>query len=247
MTGVHGTIPAALPESASHPIGRVKWHIDAAHVVRQPLALLMGLVGLVLLIACANVANLMIARAAGRQKEIAIRLAVGATRGDIVRQILIEGLMLAAAGGVLARVGGMGRARVTRRFCHSLNFTATLSADPDWRILAFTAAVSLACGILFGLAPAMQTTRPDLASTMKEQAGGVISSGAHVVVRKGLGDCPSGALTGAADWRGTLPSQSRQPQANRSRLPRRSPDVVRDSTIAEWLRCRGARLHCSMR
>jgi predicted permease len=153
---------------------------------RQPLALLMGLVGLVLLIACANVANLMIARAAGRQKEIAIRLAVGATRGNIVRQILSEGLILAAAGGVFGALLAVWGGRVLLAFLPFANFTATLSADPDWRILAFTAAVSLACGILFGLAPAMQTTSPDLASTMKEQAGGVISSGAHVIVRKGL-------------------------------------------------------------
>jgi predicted permease len=153
---------------------------------RQPLALLMGLVGLVLLIACANVANLMIARAAGRQKEIAIRLAVGATRGDIVRQILSEGLILAAAGGALGVMVAVWSGRALLAFLPFANYTATLSADPDWRILAFTAAVSLLCGIVFGLAPAFQTMRPDLASTMKEQAGGVISSGAHVIVRKGL-------------------------------------------------------------
>ena len=153
---------------------------------RQPLALLMGLVGLVLLIACANVANLMIARAAGRQKEIAIRLAVGATRGDIVRQILSEGLVLAAAGGGLGVLLSIWGGRILLAFLPFGDYTATISANPDWRILAFTAAVSLVCGIAFGLAPAVQTTRPDLASTMKDQAGGVVSGGSHVMVRKGL-------------------------------------------------------------
>jgi len=153
---------------------------------RDPLILLMGLVGLVLLIACANVANLLIARAAGRQREIAIRLAIGATRGDIVRQILIEGMALAAAGGVLGVLFAMWGGRLLLAFLPFASFTATLSADPDWRILAFTAAVSLVCGVAFGLAPAQQTTNPDLASTLKEQGGGVVSAGSHVFVRRGL-------------------------------------------------------------
>jgi predicted permease len=153
---------------------------------QQSLVMLMGLVGLVLLIACTNVANLLIARAAGRQKEIAIRLAVGATRGDIIRQILAEGMILSAAGGALGLLVAMWGGRALLGFLPFDTFTATISADPDWRILAFTAAVCLACGIAFGLAPAWQTTRPDLAATMKQQAGGVISGTSHVMVRKGL-------------------------------------------------------------
>jgi len=152
----------------------------------HPLVLLMALVGLVLLIACANVANLLIARAAGRQKEIAIRLAVGATRGHIVRQILGEALILASAGGALGVLFAIWVGRGLLPLLPFVSFTATISADPDWRILAFTAAVSLACGVTFGLAPALQTSRPDLASTMKEQAGAVISGGSQVIVRKGL-------------------------------------------------------------
>jgi len=152
----------------------------------EPLLLLMGLVGLVLLIACANVANLMIARASGRQREIAIRLAVGATRGHIVRQILSEGLLLATAGGVLGVWLAMWAGRALLAFLPFEGFTEAISADPDWRILAFTAAVSLACGLVFALAPAMQTTRPDLAITMKEHTGGVISGGTHLFVRRGL-------------------------------------------------------------
>jgi predicted permease len=153
---------------------------------REPLILLMALVGLVLLIACANVANLMIARAAGRQKEIAIRLSVGATRGDIVRQILTESLVLAAAGGAIGIAVATWGGRVLIGFMPFTEITATVSADPDWRILGFTAAVAILCGIFFGLAPALQTTRPDLASTLKEQAGAVVGSGAQVRLRKGL-------------------------------------------------------------
>ena len=150
----------------------------------QPLTLLMGLVGLVLLIACANVANLMIARAAGRQKEIAIRLAIGATRGNIVGQILCEGLVLAVAGGALGVFLATWGGRLLLGLLPFGDSTATISSDPDWRILAFTAAISIACGLVFALAPALQTTRPDVASTMKEQAGGVISSGSHVLARR---------------------------------------------------------------
>jgi predicted permease len=152
---------------------------------RQPLILLMALVGLVLLIACANVANLLLARAAGRQKEIAIRLSVGATRGDIVRQILIESLVLATAGGALGMALATWGGRLLIAFMPFTEITATISTDPDWRILGFTAAVAILCGILFGLAPALQTTRPDLASTLKQQAGAVLG-GAQVRLRKGL-------------------------------------------------------------
>ena len=151
-----------------------------------PLALLMGLAGLVLLIACANVANLTMARAAGRQKEIAIRLAVGATRGDLARQMLTEGLLLSAAGGALGVLLAAWGGRALLALLPFEAYTATISADPDWRILAFTAAVSLVCGVGFGLAPALQATRPSIASTMKEQAGSVISGGGNALLRKGL-------------------------------------------------------------
>jgi predicted permease len=152
----------------------------------KPITLLMGLVGFVLLIACANVASLLIARAAGRQREIAIRLAVGATRWDIGRQILGEAVTLSAAGGSLGVLFAVWGGRILLALLPFANYTKTISATPDWRILAFTAAISLGCGIAFGLAPALQSSRTDLASTMKEQAGAVISSGVHVLVRRGL-------------------------------------------------------------
>ena len=124
----------------------------------------MGIVGLVLLIACANLANLLIARASAREKEIAIRLSIGATRGRIVRLLLVESCLLALAGAILsvflARWGVKGLlAMLPSQGSDSVN----LSADPDWRILAFNFAIAFAAGLAFGLVPALQATRLTLA------------------------------------------------------------------------------------
>jgi predicted permease len=150
-----------------------------------PLLLLMGMVGLVLLIACANVANLLLARAAAREREIAIRLALGARRGQIVRRILVESLVLSALGGAagLALSGFVGEALL--RLLPFEQASRTFQASPDARVLAFTLAVSLLTGLAFGLVPAAQATRPLPASALKEE--GSASSGAgHVRFRKGL-------------------------------------------------------------
>ncbi len=152
----------------------------------QPLWLLLGIVGGVLLIACANVASLLIARAAARQKEIAVRLAVGASRGRIVGQLLVESLLLAAIGSVL----GLGVAWWTTKFL--LGYLPTsdtphvISGSIDYRILSFTFALSLATGLIFGLVPALKSTRPSLAPTLKDQVGAVIGGSGGVRVRKAL-------------------------------------------------------------
>ena len=151
----------------------------------DPLKLLMGLVGLVLAIACANVANLLMARAAGRQKEIAIRLAIGASRSDILCQILVESVALSLAGGALGVLLATEGGAALLRFLPFDKISGGISAQPDWRILGFTAAVSVVCGLVFGLAPALQTTRPDLASALKEQVGAPAAA-SHVRVRKVL-------------------------------------------------------------
>jgi predicted permease len=151
----------------------------------KPLFALMGIVGLVLLIACSNLANLLIARASARQKEIAVRLALGAGRGRLVRQLLVESLTLAALGGAL----GVGLAVTIDQslidFLPSGHVPLSLSSTPDWTVLAFTFALSLVAGALFGLVPALQSTRPKLASTLKDQAGAVIR-GSSAGLRKGL-------------------------------------------------------------
>ncbi len=149
------------------------------------LVVLMALVGFLLLITCANVANLLMARAPVRQREIGIRLALGASRGDIIRRLLIESLMLALLGelaGVLLALwaGDLLLAAAPRE-----SATRAFSAAPDARVLAFTFVVSVVTGVLFGLLPAWQTTRPQLVTALKEEGGSVVSTG-HVRLRKGL-------------------------------------------------------------
>ena len=138
--------------------------------LRRPLWMLMAIVVGVLLIACANVANLLLARGAARQREVALRLSLGATRGRIVRQLLVESLLLAglgAAAGVL--LATVRRAAAARVFIDPES-TSLLVATPNPRVLAFTALVAGAAGLLFGLVPALQSTRPALAPTLKDQA-----------------------------------------------------------------------------
>ena len=158
---------------------------DLRRQFSNPLLALMAIVALVLLIACSNVANLLIARATARQKEIAVRLALGAGRRRLILQLLEESLLLSLAGGIL----GVGLAIVIDRaligFLPQGVSPLTLTATPDWRVLGFTVLISVLTGVLFGLAPAIQSTRPQLAGTLKDQAGAVVG-GASVGLRKAL-------------------------------------------------------------
>jgi predicted permease len=153
--------------------------------LRGPLFVLMAIVGGVLLIACANVANLQLARGAARQREVALRLSLGATRGRVVRQLVVESLVLAgigaAAGVLLATIGVQG----LLAFFVDPESPSLLVATPNPRVLGFTALVAAAAGLLFGLAPALQSTRPALAPTLKDQAG-TVAGGAGVRIRKAL-------------------------------------------------------------
>ncbi len=138
-------------------------------VVVQIAAILMVVVGIVLLIACANIANLLLARASRRRKEIAIRLALGASRGRLVRQLLAESLLLAILGGGL----GILIAYWTTGALSGTNLPLPIPVDDtlavDGRVLAFTAALALVTGVLFGLAPAIQASHPDVVPVLKNE------------------------------------------------------------------------------
>jgi predicted permease len=164
--------PAALGKNGGFGVEPIREAISGN--VRTPLLVLAGAVSFVLLIACANVANLLLARAVGRRREIAIRAAIGAGRGRIVRQLLTESLLLSAAGAVAGSALGI----VGIRALLSVN-TAGLPrvgergalVGLDWRVLAFTVAAAGITGILFGLIPALHSSRPDLSATLKESGG----------------------------------------------------------------------------
>ena len=142
--------------------------------VRASLLTLVGAVSLVLLIACANVANLLLARAAGRKREVAIRVAIGASRARIVRQLLSESVMLSAAAAICGLAIGaagirlllaMNAVNIPRLGIHGANVAM------DWRILGFTVLIALATGVLFGLIPAFQASRADVNRGLKEAGG----------------------------------------------------------------------------
>jgi predicted permease len=138
-----------------------------------PLQILMVVVGLVLLIACANIANLLLARATSREREIAVRLAIGASRMRLVRQMLTESLLLALVGGALGVLFATWASDALLRMVSTGPEPLPLSVAPDPRVLAFTFLVSLATAILFGIAPALRGTRVDLTNSLKAGRGAV--------------------------------------------------------------------------
>jgi len=147
---------------------------DLRRQLTTPLWALMGIVVMVLLIACANVANLLLARATTRQRDVAIRLAIGASRRRIVQQLLIESVFLALMGGAVGLVFAGSGSRLLLSFFVSADRILTVSTSPDGRVLAFTLATSVITGVLFGLAPAWQSAASAISPTLQSEATGVV-------------------------------------------------------------------------
>ncbi len=152
---------------------------------KAPLVVLMCMVGLVLLIACANVANLLLAQAARRRKEIAVRLSIGAGRFRLVRQLLIESAVLAALGGAVGIVIGVWTSSVLVAAVPDATARSVLGAGLDPRVLAFSLAACALTALLTGLAPALQATRHEFVGDLKEGSG-TVAGGGHGRLRKGL-------------------------------------------------------------
>lgn len=148
----------------------------------KPLFVLLAMVGLILAITCANIANLLLARGAARRREMAVRLSLGAGRFRVVRQLLTESVMLALLGGALGVAFAVWGMRWLTVLFASGRENFTLRAELNWKVLAATALLSVICGVVFGLIPALQTTRQELTSALKNGLGGGARHGMQKVL-----------------------------------------------------------------
>jgi predicted permease len=147
---------------------------------------LLGAGALVLLVACANLANMMLARGSSRRREVAIRLAMGARRGTLVRQLVTEGMLMALAGGAVALFLSGWLSSLIARFQPPLPIDVGLDIAPDWRVWAFTFAVAAATGVIFSIVPALRSSRPDLVPALKNVASADGGRGSRVELRDAL-------------------------------------------------------------
>lgn len=172
----------AYPETNRDMIGTLypvwKAPYGATSIMGPVLLILSGVVGLVLLIACANVANLLLSRATARRKEIAIRISLGASRGQLVRQLLTESLLLAMMGGAVGIAFAYWSWDLLLSFMPSVNLPVALTGNSmDWQTMGYTFALSLLTGLIFGLAPALEASRRDVVSALKDETAGIAGGG----------------------------------------------------------------------
>src|SRR5579864_7531284 len=164
--GERAKLPALILNPGAAGLGSLRRQYS------KPLFVLLTMVGLILAITCANIANLLLARAAARRREMAVRLSLGAGRFRVVRQLLTESLMLASLGGALGVLFAIWGVRALTLLLSKGQENFTLHAELNWKVLGVTAALSVVCGLLFGLAPALQSTRPDVMPALKNGRGG---------------------------------------------------------------------------
>src|ERR1017187_4746840 len=164
--GERAKLPALMLNPGAAGLGSLRRQYS------KPLYVLLTMVGLILAIACANIANLLLARGAARRREVALRLSLGAGRFRVVRQLLTESVMLASLGGAFGVLFAIWGVRSLTLLLSNGQANFTLHAELSWKVLGVTAALSVVCGLLFGLAPAIQSTRPDVMPALKNGRGG---------------------------------------------------------------------------